>query len=129
MRYLLDTHTFLWTLRSPHEIADRARSILADPGSELLISIAIPWEIAIKSGAGKLDNISDLLDDFENQVSAGGYRILEISCKQAIRSGRLPLHHNDPFDRMLIAQSLDLDVPIISCDDVFDKYAVRRVWV
>ena len=128
MKFLLDTHTFLWALRSPDEIADHARAILADPGSELLISIVIPWEIAIKYGTGKLKNISNLLDDFEGQVTAGGFQIVETSVRQAIRSGRFPLHHKDPFDRMLIAQALDLDVPIISCDEIFDLYGVRRVW-
>ena len=128
MKFLLDTHTFLWALRSPGEIADRARAILADPGSELLISIVIPWEIAIKSGAGKLKNISKLLDDFEGQVAAGGFRIVETSVRQVIRSGALPLHHKDPFDRLLIAQALELRIPIISCDSTFDLYGVRRIW-
>ncbi len=128
MKFLLDTHTFLWALRSPDEIPDRARAILADPGSELLISIVIPWEIAIKSGVGKLKNISNLLEDFEGQVTAGGFRVLETSIKQVIRSGTLPLHHKDPFDRLLIAQALDLDVPILSCDEIFDRYGVTRVW-
>ena len=128
MKFLLDTHTFLWALRSPDEIADRARAILADPSSELLISIVIPWEIAIKSGIGKLKNTSSLLDDFEGQVVAAGFRVVETSIRQVIRSGTLPLHHKDPFDRLLIAQALELDVPIISCDDIFDRYAVKRVW-
>jgi PIN domain nuclease of toxin-antitoxin system len=128
MKYLLDTHVFLWALRSPGEIADRARAILADPGSELLISIVIPWEIAIKSGIGKLKNTLDLLDDFEGRASAGGFHILETSIRHVIRSGTLPLYHKDPFDRLLISQALDLDVPIIGCDDIFDQYAVKRVW-
>jgi PIN domain nuclease of toxin-antitoxin system len=129
MKFLLDTHTFLWAIRSPGEIADRARSILTDPASELLISIVIPWEIAIKSGLGKLKNTLHLLDDFEGQMSAGGFRILETSIKQVIRSGTLPPHHKDPFDRLLISQALDLGVPIIGCDDMFDRYGVTRVWL
>jgi len=129
MKFLLDTHTFLWAIRSPGEIPDRARSILTDPASELLISIVIPWEIAIKSGVGKLKNTLDLLDDFEGRVSAGGFRILETSIRQVIRSGTLPPHHKDPFDRLLISQALDLGVPIISCDDMFDRYGVTRVWL
>jgi PIN domain nuclease of toxin-antitoxin system len=128
MKYLLDTHAFLWAIRSPGEIADRARAILEDPGSELLISIVVPWEIAIKSGIGKLKNAFDLLDDFEGRLSAGGFHILETSIRHVVRSGTLPLHHKDPFDRLLISQALDLDVPIIGCDDIFDRYAVKRVW-
>ena len=71
MKYLLDTHAFLWgSSRSPDEIPDHARAILADPSSDLLISIVIPWEMAIKSGVGKLKNISNLLDNFEGHVAA-----------------------------------------------------------
>jgi PIN domain nuclease of toxin-antitoxin system len=128
MKFLLDTHTFLWALRSPDKIPDHAKTILDDPASELLISIVIPWEIVIKSGNGKLKNTVDLLDEFESRVSAAGFRILETTIRQVIRSGKLPLHHKDPFDRLLISQALDLDVPIIGCDDIFDRYAVKRVW-
>ena len=128
MKYLLDTHAFLWALRSPNEIPDRVRAILADPGSDLLISIVIPWEIAIKSGVGKLNNISKLLDNFEGQVATGGFRMVETSVTQAIQSGRLSLHRKDPFARLLIAQALDLNIPILSRDDIFDLYGVQRVW-
>lgn len=128
MKFLLDTHTLLWAIRSPGEIANRARAILTEPSSELLISIVIPWEIAIKSGIGKLKNTSKLLDDFDDQVAAGGFRILETSTRHVVRSGTLPLHHKDPFDRLLIAQALDLNIPILSGDDIFDRYGVQRVW-
>jgi PIN domain nuclease of toxin-antitoxin system len=128
MKFLLDTHTFLWAIRSPGEIPDHATKILTDPASELLISVVIPWEIAIKSGIGKLKNTLDLLDDFESRVSAGGFRILETSIRQVIRSGTLPPHHKDPFDRLLISQALEIGVPIIGCDDMFDRYGVTRVW-
>ena len=128
MKYLLDTHAFLWALRSPNEIPEHARAILADPGSDLLISIVIPWEIAIKSGIGKLNNISNLLENFEDQVATGGFRMIETSVRQATKSGTLPLHHKDPFDRLLISQALDLNIPILSGDEIFDLYGVQRVW-
>jgi len=94
----------------------------------LLLSIATPWEMAIKAGLGKLENGAEILDDFENRVTASGYRMLETSIKHAIRSGYLPRYHKDPFDRLLVAQALDLNVPILSSDDIFDLYGVRRVW-
>ena len=128
MTYLVDTHVFLWAVRSPDEVSDRARKILADPKAKLLISIIVPWEIAIKSAIGKLKGVGEILDNFEGLMSAGGYQILETSTKQAIESGRLPLHHKDPFDRLLAAQALDLRVTIISSDDVFDRYGVKRIW-
>lgn len=128
MKFLLDTHTLLWALRSPVDIANRARAILSAPSSELFISIVIPWEIAIKSGIGKLKNTSNLLDDFDGQLAAGGFRTLETSTRHVIRSGTLPLHHKDPFDRLLIAQALDLNIPILSADEIFDLYGVQRIW-
>jgi PIN domain nuclease of toxin-antitoxin system len=126
--FLVDTHVFLWAFRSPAEVSDRAREILSDPGAKLLISIVVPWEIAIKSTIGKLKGVEEILDNFEGLMSAGGYQILETSTKQVIESGRLPPHHKDPFDRLLAAQALDLRVPIVSSNDVFDRYGVRRIW-
>jgi PIN domain nuclease of toxin-antitoxin system len=128
MRYLVDTHAFLWAIGSPEMLSHRVRTILEDPRAELLISIATPWEIAIKAGIGKLNHAEEVLDNFTSLMAAGGYRILETSAKEVIRGGRLPLHHKDPFDRLLVAQALELSVPIISSDEVLDRYGVRRVW-
>jgi len=128
VRFLVDTHAFLWAVLSPEKLSDRVRSVFADRKAELLVSIATPWEMAIKAGIGRLQNGANILDNFENRVTASGYRILETSIKHMIRSGFLPQYHKDPFDRLLIAQALDLNVPILSCDDVFDLYGVQRVW-
>lgn len=127
MKFLVDTHTLLWALRFPEELSERARNILSDPSAELLVSIAVPWEMAIKSGTGKL-NSADILDDFDRLMDEAGYRMLDTSTKHAIQSGRLPLHHKDPFDRLLTAQALDLGIPIISCDELLDLYGVHRIW-
>ena len=128
MRFLVDTHAFLWAVLSPERLTETARSIFADREAELLVSIATPWEMAIKAGIGKLENGVHILDDFENRVSAGGYRVLETSIQHTIRSGYLPRYHKDPFDRLLIAQALDLNVAILSRDEIFDLYGVKRVW-
>ena len=128
MRFLVDTHVFLWAVLSPEKLTDRVRSVFTDRGAELLLSIATPWEMAIKVGIGRLEGGAEILDNFESLVTAGGYRLLETSIKHTIRSGYLPRYHKDPFDRMLIAQALDLNVPILSSDDIFDLYGVRRVW-
>jgi PIN domain nuclease of toxin-antitoxin system len=127
MKFLVDTHTLLWAVRFPEELTDRARNILSDSTAELLVSIAVPWEMAIKSSAGKL-NTADILDDFDSLMEAAGYRMLDTSTKHVIQSGRLPLHHKDPFDRLLAAQALDLRIPIISCNELLDRYGVRRIW-
>jgi PIN domain nuclease of toxin-antitoxin system len=128
VRFLVDTHTFLWAILSPEKLSDRVTEIFTDREAELLLSIATPWEMAVKAGIGKLENGADILDDFEHRVTASGYGMLETSVKHAIRSGSLPRYHKDPFDRLLIAQALDLDLPILSRDTIFDAYGVRRIW-
>jgi PIN domain nuclease of toxin-antitoxin system len=128
VRFLVDTHTFLWAILSPEKLSDRVTEIFTDREAELLLSIATPWEMAVKAGIGKLENGADILDDFEHRVTASGYGMLETSVKHAIRSGSLPRYHKDPFDRLLVAQALDLDLPILSRDTIFDAYGVRRIW-
>jgi len=128
VRFLVDTHAFLWAIASPEKLPDHARNLFLDPEAELLISIATPWEMAIKTGVGKLDHGAAILTNFESLLAAGGYRILETSIEHTIRSGLLPRYHKDPFDRLLIAQALDLRVPIVSGDEVLDLYGVRRIW-
>lgn len=128
MKFLVDTQAFLRAARSPEELSDRARVILADRTAELLISIVVPWEIAIKSGIGKLKNVTEILDRFEGLIGAADYRMLETSTHHVIQSGALPAHHKDPFDRLLIAQALDLHISIISSDEIFDRYGVKRIW-
>ena len=128
MRYLLDTHVFLWAVLSPEKLSNRITGILTDREAELLLSVATPWEMAIKAEIGKLENGAEILDDFETRTTASGYRMLETSVKHAVRSASLPRYHKDPFDRLLIAQALDLNLPILSRDTIFDTYGVRRIW-
>jgi PIN domain nuclease of toxin-antitoxin system len=128
VRFLVDTHTFLWAILSPEKLSDRVTEIFTDREAELLLSIATPWEMGVKAGIGKLENGAEILDDFGHRVTASGYAMLETSVKHAIRSGSLPRYHKDPFDRLLVAQALDLDLPILSRDTIFDAYGVRRIW-
>jgi PIN domain nuclease of toxin-antitoxin system len=127
MTYLLDTHTFLWILGTPEVLPRQVQNIVGDHSSILLISIVTPWEMAIKATLGKLD-AGHILDDFEGALMRGRYSFLETSSRQVIRGGRLPLHHRDPFDRLLAAQALDLRIPLVSRDRVFDRYGVKRIW-
>ena len=127
MTYLLDTHTFLWILNTPEILPTPVQSIVGDRSATLLVSIATPWEMAIKVTCGKLD-AADILDDFEGALNRGKFTVLETAIRQVIRGGRLPAHHRDPFDRLLAAQALDLRVPLISRDRVFDLYGLKRIW-
>ena len=126
-RYLLDTHAFLWHIRTPEVLPEKVSSILSDPQVDILVSIATPWEIAIKAKTGKLD-ASDILIGFEARVTAAKFEMLETTVNQVARGGGLPLHHRDPFDRLLVAQAFELRIPILSNDDVLDFYGVPRIW-
>jgi PIN domain nuclease of toxin-antitoxin system len=127
MTYLFDTHTFLWLVNSPEVLPDPVLRVIQNHAATILISIVVPWEIAIKSKIGKLDG-AEILKDFESKITKSQLTMLQTSVPQVIRSGNLPLHHRDPFDRLLIAQALDLSIPIVSNDRVFDLYGVQRIW-
>jgi PIN domain nuclease of toxin-antitoxin system len=127
MRYLLDTHTLLWWVSTPEALPPSLRDLLDDRCNELLLSVATPWELAIKTNSGKLD-ATQILRDIESGQLKGDVEILLAQVSQVIRSGMLPLHHRDPFDRLLAAQALDLGIPLLSRDPVFDLYGVQRIW-
>lgn len=127
MKYLLDTHTFFWSLQSPGKLSPTTREVIADPSAELYLSIATPWELAIKTKIGKL-KAGAILIRFGELTSSGGYNVLETKPEHVIRAGLLPLHHRDPFDRLLIAQALDFGLPIMSRDEKLDVYGIRRIW-
>jgi PIN domain nuclease of toxin-antitoxin system len=127
MTYLLDTHTFLWLLREPETLPDQVQRIARNRSETLALSLVTPWEMAIKVAIGKLDG-AEILDHFERVVRLAGYSVLETTVRQVIDSGLLPLHHKDPFDRLLIAQAMDLRIPLLSADTDFDLYGVKRIW-
>ncbi len=127
MKFLLDSHTLLWIMETPGRLPDRVRQIVEDTGSALFVSIATPWELAIKANSGKL-NAAKILNEFDRSIFSAGYELLETKVPHVIRAGMLPLHHRDPFDRLLAAQSLELRLPLLSRDKVFDLYGVQRIW-
>ena len=127
MTYLLDTHTLIWFLRSPEGLPARIRELMIDPEAVLAVSLATPWEISIKVCIGKLD-AEDILNDFESILVRGNFNLVTPTVAQVISSGRMPLYHRDPFDRLLAVQSLDLGWSLLSKDRVFDAYGVRRIW-
>ena len=95
---------------------------------ERLFSIASIWEIAIKTSLGKLSFDKPLEQFLPEQIAANDARLLDISLSHALRVANLPFHHRDPFDRMIIAQSLTENVPILSDDKAFDAYGIKRIW-
>lgn len=124
---LLDTHTFLWALSDSIELSPGARDLLADREIETYLSLASVWEIAIKSGLGKL-RLPAPLQECINKARATGLRLAPIELSHALGVERLPLHHRDPFDRLLASQCLSDGFTLVSRDAVFDDYGVRRLW-
>ena len=128
MRLLLDTHTLLWCFNASPSLSSRARRLIEDGGNEILVSAASAWEISTKVRLGKLPTGEELIADFDRYLAQLGCDALPISLEHALRAGRLPGEHRDPFDRMLIAQAQTENLPIVSNDRIFDVYAVRRIW-
>lgn len=128
MTLLLDTHTVLWFVEDAPALSDRARAAIEDLDNTPTYSIVSVWEMAIKVGLGKLAVSRPLYPEFARLLQEHGFEQLEISYRHASEAGRLPWHHRDPFDRLLIAQTLVENLPIVSVDPAFDHYAVTRIW-
>ena len=126
MTILLDPHTLLWVLDGSPNLPMTARRKILD--SEVVVSVASVWEIAIKSAVKKLDHGDVILAELEQRLAQLRFSVLPITLDHAMRSGILPLHHRDPFDRMLAAQAQAESLPIISNDKIFDLYGIRRIW-
>ena len=104
------------------------RRAIYDPANEKLISAASAWEIATKHRLGKLPEAETVVPDLPGTIAHQGFSELPITVDDAMRAGQLAGHHNDPFDRMLIAQALARNIPLVSNEQVFDRYGVRRLW-
>jgi len=128
MRVLLDSHTLIWAADDIAKLSAKALALLQDPLNDRLISAATIWEIAIKVGKKRLP-LSMRYRPWMDQVMADLCLTLwPITLDHAERQVVLPPHHNDPFDRLLIAQALVEGIPLISCDANFDAYGVHRLW-
>jgi PIN domain nuclease of toxin-antitoxin system len=126
MKYLLDTHAFLWAAFEPAKLSKRAAE--ACKTGELWLSVASVWEIVIKVQIGRLTIPEPVRDFVGRQLKSGQIAVLPIHARHAYRAGDLPMYHRDPFDRMLAAQSLEEGLPLISRDPLFAPYAVERIW-
>ena len=128
MRILLDTHALLWWFSGSRQLSSNARQSIEDEDNDILISAASAWEITIKYRIGKLHGAEALVFDIPSAIASQGFEELPITVDDAARAGLLPSHHRDPFDRMLIAQALSRNLPLVSIEPVFDDYGVRRLW-
>lgn len=127
MRYLLDTHAFLWAAVDDPELPRAARAIIIQPKNECFLSAASVWKMAIKLSLGKLA-LSLSLEQFVRHGLQNGIRLLDVTADHVYRVEHLPFHHRDPFDRVLVAQALHEGMVLMSRDEQIDAYAVPRTW-
>jgi PIN domain nuclease of toxin-antitoxin system len=128
VKILLDTCALIWATMSPSSLSRQARETIADEGNAILVSAASAWEIATKVRAGRLPGAEKLEREYLQVMEDAGYEQLSIDTASALRAGRLIADHRDPFDRMIAAQALALDIPVLSPDPLLDQFGVRRVW-
>lgn len=124
MRLLLDSHILLWLSLIPDRIATEARTIIADPDTELYSSAATFWELSIKQKSGKLDAKVGFDDLLRRTVEEGDIAVLDVSARHGILAGQLPMIHGDPFDRILVAQAILEDCTLVTRDQNIMRYAV-----
>jgi PIN domain nuclease of toxin-antitoxin system len=128
VRLLLDTHALLWWYSDDPALPVSCRKLIAKSDSSIFVSAASAWEIATKFRLGRLESASELVQDFGGYLDREDFLNLPVSYEHGIRAGMLPGPHQDPFDRMLIAQAEVERLFILSNEKVFDQYGVRRIW-
>jgi PIN domain nuclease of toxin-antitoxin system len=128
MRVLLDTHTFLWFVDGSDELSDKARGLIEDVNNQRFLSVASLWEMSIKVSIGKLNLDFSFPDLVIQKVYGNAIDILSISPEHLEQLAKMPFHHKDPFDRLIIAQGLTENMPIITRDRAFASYQAYLLW-
>ena len=128
MNLLLDTHALIWWLLGDAKLSRPARQSIDDENNDILVSGATAWEIATKFRKGKLPTAGGFATNLAAIVVEQGFLELAITIRHACHAGLLPPPLRDPFDRMLVAQSLLENLPLISNETVFDRYGINRIW-
>ena len=128
MKILLDTQAFLWLSSNDKQLSKKAIKIFLDEKNNFTLSLASIWEMSIKCSLGKL-SIQPSLERFVlDELQDNSIEQLPITFSHIIKVQSLPFHHRDPFDRLLIAQALIENLPILSTDAIFDQYGLKRIW-
>ena len=128
MRALLDTHTFLWWVTGDPQLSPQARQVIADGDNDIYFSAGSGWEIAIKARLGRLSVPTDLEQFITVQLTANAFLALPVSLEHALRVYTLPAYHNDPFDRLLVAQAQVDGLSLLSRDQNIARYPVEVIW-
>jgi PIN domain nuclease of toxin-antitoxin system len=128
VRLLLDTHSLIWHYQTDPRMSSRALAAIKDPNNEILVSAASYWEVAIKLNTQK-PNLQVAFDVFvQEAIFDNGFVVLPIEPRHVSIVAKLPMHHRDPFDRLLVAQAISESIPLVSRDPAMDVYGVTRVW-
>ncbi|WP_228058701.1 type II toxin-antitoxin system VapC family toxin [Nostoc sp. LEGE 06077] len=125
---MLDTHTFLWFIEGSLNLSDTAKNLIEDQQNQRFLSIASFWEISIKVSIGKLELDMTFTELVKQQVYGNAIELLEIQPEHLYELVTLPFYHKDPFDRLIISQSLMQSIPIVTKDSVFESYPVQILW-
>ena len=128
MNLLLDTHTLLWFIAGSESLTVNARNLIEDTSNEKFVSIASIWETAIKVSIGKMPLSAPFDTLFPRQLLINGFELLPVKVEHTSIIASMPFHHRDPFDRILIAQSMTEKLSLVSNDNAFDDYSVTRIW-
>ena len=128
MTLLLDTHTVLWFWWNDPQLSADALAHICDPANRKLVSPATPWEVAIKVSIKKLDIGGPYRGFFPQHMLRNNFEWLPVTDDHLAALVDLAFHHRDPFDRLIIAQAIVEDIPIVSADPAFAAYPVRRIW-
>ena len=128
MKLLLDTHTLLWFIGGSSRLSSAARILIEDSENEKFVSIVSIWEIAVKVSIGKMSLSSPFDILFPHQLQINGFELLPVKVEHASVVASLPFHHRDPFDRLLIAQSIIEDFAIVTADSAFADYTAKLLW-
>jgi PIN domain nuclease of toxin-antitoxin system len=128
MRHLIDTQSLIWYVDQDQLLSTVAHGAISNPANDLVLSAASVWEIAIKVGLGKLKLSLSYRQWMTKAMADLGVVVLPISVEYADMQSRLPRHHGDPFDRLIVAQCIVEGVPIISSDALLDAYGISRIW-
>ena len=128
MKLLLDTHTLLWYVNRDAQLSFSARALIDDLANEQIVSVVSLWEVTIKHSLGKLALNMPLVDLLALSSAQNPFHLLPIEPAHLLTLSGLPYHHNDPFDRLLVAQALTEKLPIVSIDAALDAYGIQRWW-
>jgi PIN domain nuclease of toxin-antitoxin system len=128
MKLLLDSHTFIWWRDEPAKLSQTAYDEISNPNNNVFLSVVTAWEFQIKIALNKFTIKNGLENAIQDEVQNNGFQILLIELSHALNLENLPLHHKDPFDRLLISQAIVENLTLVSADPEFAKYQVNLLW-